>query len=109
MGDVGATATLYVCPGHTGPGAAVMASTATFGPLLTWDQVREVAAAGVEIGNHSLIHHPLDVLPPAVLDREVREGAYHTGVASVVQVVGLRSPAEHVATPPPAGFCRFPM
>lgn len=24
------------------------------------------------------------------LDREVREGAYHTGVASVVQVVGLR-------------------
>jgi hypothetical protein len=25
------------------------------------------------------------------LDREVREGAYHTGVASVVQVVGLRA------------------
>ena len=30
------------------------------------------------------------------LDREVREGAYHTGVASVVQVVGVRPPA---ATP----------
>lgn len=28
------------------------------------------------------------------LDREVREGAYHTGVASVVQVVGLRRHAE---------------
>lgn len=30
------------------------------------------------------------------LDREVREGAYHTGVASVVQVVGLR---QHVEPP----------
>jgi SAM-dependent methyltransferase len=31
------------------------------------------------------------------LDREVREGAYHTGVASVVQVVGMR-PADPVTT-----------
>ncbi len=73
LDEVAATATLYVCPGHTGPGAAVMASTATFGPLLSWDQVREVAAAGVEIGNHSLLHHPLDVQLPAVLDREIRD------------------------------------
>jgi peptidoglycan/xylan/chitin deacetylase (PgdA/CDA1 family) len=69
----GATATLYVSVGHIGDGAAPMATTATFGPLLTWDQVREVAAAGVEIGNHSLLHHPLDVLRPAVLDREIRD------------------------------------
>jgi SAM-dependent methyltransferase len=33
------------------------------------------------------------------LDREVREGAYHTGLASVVQVVAVRPPA---ATHPPA-------
>lgn len=32
------------------------------------------------------------------LDREVREGAYHTGVASVVQVIGVR-PAGVAATP----------
>jgi SAM-dependent methyltransferase len=37
------------------------------------------------------------------LDREVREGAYHTGVASVVQVVGLRPHAEPAAAPGPAG------
>jgi SAM-dependent methyltransferase len=37
------------------------------------------------------------------LDREVREGAYHTGVASVVQVVGLRQHAEPGAAPDPAG------
>jgi peptidoglycan/xylan/chitin deacetylase (PgdA/CDA1 family) len=71
--DVGASATLYICPGHTGPGAAVMASTSTFGPLLSWDQIREVAAAGVEIGNHSLLHHPLDVQLPRALDREIRD------------------------------------
>ncbi|HVK13500.1 MAG TPA: class I SAM-dependent methyltransferase [Gemmataceae bacterium] len=28
------------------------------------------------------------------LDRDVREGAYHTGVASVVQIVGRRPPSE---------------
>ncbi len=71
--DVGATATLYVSVGHIGTAAAPMATTGTFGPLLSWDQVREVAAAGVEIGNHSLIHHPLDVLRPTVLDREIRD------------------------------------
>jgi peptidoglycan/xylan/chitin deacetylase (PgdA/CDA1 family) len=40
---------------------------------MTWDQLREVAAAGVEIGNHSFIHHPLDVLEPDQLDREIIE------------------------------------
>ncbi|OLB81911.1 MAG: hypothetical protein AUI14_01625 [Actinobacteria bacterium 13_2_20CM_2_71_6] len=71
--DVGATATLYVSVGHIGSGAAPMATTDTFGPLLSWDQVREVAAAGIEIGNHSLIHHPLDVLRPLVLETEIRD------------------------------------
>lgn len=37
------------------------------------------------------------------LDREVREGAYHTGVASVVQVVGLRQHAEPGDPSAPAG------
>lgn len=36
------------------------------------------------------------------LDREVREGTYHTGVASVVQVVGVR-PAGPPDIQPPAG------
>jgi SAM-dependent methyltransferase len=36
------------------------------------------------------------------LDREVREGAYHTGVASVVQLIGVKS-AEPAATPPTGG------
>jgi peptidoglycan/xylan/chitin deacetylase (PgdA/CDA1 family) len=32
-----------------------------------------VAAEGIEIGNHSLLHHPLDVLPKPVLDKEIRD------------------------------------
>jgi peptidoglycan/xylan/chitin deacetylase (PgdA/CDA1 family) len=39
--------------------------------MLTWDELAEVRDAGVEIGNHSWIHHPLDVLPPAQLRDEV--------------------------------------
>jgi peptidoglycan/xylan/chitin deacetylase (PgdA/CDA1 family) len=38
---------------------------------MSWNELAEVAAAGIEIGNHSLIHHPLDVLPPAQLREEV--------------------------------------
>ena len=37
------------------------------------------------------------------LEREVREGAFHTGVASVVQVVGLRPQAAPGVAPGPAG------
>jgi len=37
------------------------------------------------------------------LDWEVREGAYHTGVASVVQIVGLRPHAEPGGAPAQAG------
>jgi SAM-dependent methyltransferase len=36
------------------------------------------------------------------LDREVREGAYHTGVAAVVQIIGVK-PAEPASTPPTGG------
>ena len=36
----------------------------------------------------------LDFVHAREVDREVREGAYHTGVASVVQVVGLRPHAD---------------
>ncbi len=69
--ELGAGATLYVSVGHIGHSAAHMATTNTFGPLLSWDQVREVGAAGVEIGNHSLIHEPMDVLTRDSLERQV--------------------------------------
>ncbi|MCW2640004.1 MAG: hypothetical protein JWP76_2310 [Dactylosporangium sp.] len=74
LSDLNASATLYMSVGHAGEPASWLGPHApAFGPLLTWDQLRQVAAAGVEIGSHSMIHHPLDVLPSAQLDREVRD------------------------------------
>jgi peptidoglycan/xylan/chitin deacetylase (PgdA/CDA1 family) len=70
--ETGAGATLYASVGHLGGTAGWLGESAPdFGPMLTWDELAEVAAAGVEIGNHSLIHHPLDVLPPAQLRNEI--------------------------------------
>jgi peptidoglycan/xylan/chitin deacetylase (PgdA/CDA1 family) len=40
--------------------------------MLDWDQVRELAAAGVEIGGHSHTHPQLDQLGDAALWRELR-------------------------------------
>jgi peptidoglycan/xylan/chitin deacetylase (PgdA/CDA1 family) len=68
----GATATLYASVGHLGGHADWLGGfSADFGPLMSWAELAEVADAGVEIGNHSLIHHPLDVLPPAQMHVEI--------------------------------------
>jgi peptidoglycan/xylan/chitin deacetylase (PgdA/CDA1 family) len=68
----GAGATLYASVGHLGGHAGWLGRYApAFGPMLTWAELAEVAAAGIEIGNHSLVHHPLDVLSPAQLRDEV--------------------------------------
>jgi peptidoglycan/xylan/chitin deacetylase (PgdA/CDA1 family) len=70
---IGARATLYASVGHLGGQASWLGRQApAFGPMLTWDELAEVAAAGVEIGSHGLLHHPLDVLPPAQLRAEIR-------------------------------------
>jgi peptidoglycan/xylan/chitin deacetylase (PgdA/CDA1 family) len=41
------------------------------GPMLSWGQVLEVAARGVEVGAHSHTHPELDAFFPRVLEREV--------------------------------------
>jgi peptidoglycan/xylan/chitin deacetylase (PgdA/CDA1 family) len=70
--SVGAGATLYASVGHLGAKADWLGRwSPDFGKLLTWAELAEVADAGVEIGNHSLIHHPLDVLPAGQLRDEI--------------------------------------
>jgi peptidoglycan/xylan/chitin deacetylase (PgdA/CDA1 family) len=72
LAAAGARATLYASVGHLGAYADWLGRWAPdFGRMLTWEELAEVAAAGVEIGNHGLVHHPLDVLPPAVLREEI--------------------------------------
>lgn len=69
----GARATLYASVGHLGGSAGWLGRWAPdFGPMLTWAELAEIAEAGVEIGNHGMVHHPLDVLPTAQLRREVK-------------------------------------
>jgi peptidoglycan/xylan/chitin deacetylase (PgdA/CDA1 family) len=73
LSAAGARATLYVAVGHVGRPAAWLGKHADdFAPMLSWDEVCEVAAAGVEIGSHSLVHTPLDVLPERMIDVQVR-------------------------------------
>jgi peptidoglycan/xylan/chitin deacetylase (PgdA/CDA1 family) len=72
LADADATATLYASVGHLGQHADWLGTWAgDFGPLLTWSELAEVADAGVEIGSHSLVHHPLDVLPRGQLQTEI--------------------------------------
>jgi peptidoglycan/xylan/chitin deacetylase (PgdA/CDA1 family) len=74
LAGAGARATLYPTVGHLGGSADWLGAAASaLGPVMTWSQLAEVADAGVEIGNHGLHHHPLDVLPAEQLDREVRD------------------------------------
>ncbi|AGZ43273.1 hypothetical protein AFR_25035 [Actinoplanes friuliensis DSM 7358] len=71
LAEAGAGATLYASVGHLGERAGWLGRWAPdFGRLLTWDELADVAAAGIEIGNHSLLHHPLDVLPADRLREE---------------------------------------
>jgi peptidoglycan/xylan/chitin deacetylase (PgdA/CDA1 family) len=69
----GSRATLYASTGHLGGHADWLGDwAAAFGPMLTWDELAEVGTSdAVEIANHSEIHHPLDVLPPAQLRGEL--------------------------------------
>jgi peptidoglycan/xylan/chitin deacetylase (PgdA/CDA1 family) len=72
LAELGISATLYPAVGHLGGPATWLGRHAgAVGTLLTWAQLREVAAAGIEIGSHGLVHHPLDVLPVAQVRREV--------------------------------------
>ncbi|MFU8858759.1 MAG: polysaccharide deacetylase family protein, partial [Deferrisomatales bacterium] len=42
-------------------------------PMLTWDQVREMAEAGMEIGAHTVTHPVLSLLTPERQEQEIRE------------------------------------
>ena len=40
-------------------------------PMITWEQLSEIAASGIECGSHSHSHPQLDVLPPHVARNEI--------------------------------------
>jgi len=67
----GLTATLYVVAGAVGGQADWLADLGQPPPMLTWDQVRDLAREGCEIGSHSLSHPELDTLRAGPLAAEV--------------------------------------
>ncbi|MEU2349037.1 polysaccharide deacetylase family protein [Modestobacter sp. NPDC049651] len=65
---VGARATMYVPTGDVG---LRLAEDDPHGSRLSWAELADVAAAGVEIGSHSVNHRTMDVLSDAELRVEI--------------------------------------
>lgn len=65
-----ATASLYVTTGWLAD-AGPHWTGAPLGEMLSWGQLAEIAAEGVEIGGHSHSHPQLDQLPPGLLRYEL--------------------------------------
>jgi len=66
----GFTATVFVTTGWIDDAGKYAAGPA-LGPMLSWSQIRELAAAGVEIGAHSHGHPQLDQIPARQLRDEL--------------------------------------
>jgi peptidoglycan/xylan/chitin deacetylase (PgdA/CDA1 family) len=89
----------------------VTASWIDQSPHMRWDQIRELASAGMEIGTHSLTHRPPASLTAAELDHELREsrriledglgipvmtgsaptGFHHPGIGAAARAAGYRA------------------
>lgn len=87
----GATATVYVLAGRLG-GDNSWDDDAPRKPLMTADQVREAAAAGMEIGSHGLMHRHLPRLGEDELTEELVGSR-----ARLAEVIG--APVEALAYP----------
>lgn len=61
-------------------------------PLMTWDQIKELANAGMEFGSHTVNHPDVTQLAPADLERELAESK-----REIEQRTGRR--AEHFCYP----------
>jgi peptidoglycan/xylan/chitin deacetylase (PgdA/CDA1 family) len=66
----GFTATLFATSGWIAGRGGRAGRNAPAG-MLTWDQLAEIAGAGIEIGAHTLSHPQLDQLPEDLLRREL--------------------------------------
>ncbi|MFB8117955.1 polysaccharide deacetylase family protein [Streptomyces sp. NPDC055962] len=85
----GCTATVFVLPGRPG-GSNTWDPLGPRRPLLTEEGIRTVAAAGMEVGSHGLLHQDLTALP----GDELREETH-----------GSRDALRRILGQPPAGFC----
>lgn len=108
----GFTATLYVTTAFVGGTSRWLQHMGEgMRPMLTWEQLTEISASGIECAGHTHTHPPLDMLPPSVAcDEIVRSkdlledhlgqpvssfaypfGYYNASVRRIVQVAGYAS------------------
>jgi peptidoglycan/xylan/chitin deacetylase (PgdA/CDA1 family) len=92
----GFTATAFVIAGRLG-GVNGWDALGPRKPLLTAGQVREVAAAGVEIGSHGLRHVPLTDTSDLALIREQRVSRQILQDVTGTEVPGFCYPYGHVS------------
>lgn len=85
----GCTATVFVLPGRLG-GSNVWDPLGPRKPLLTGDEIRTVAQAGMEIGSHGMRHRDLTELS----DEELRAETHRS-----------RELIQHITGTAPDGFC----
>lgn len=101
----GFSATLYVVSGHVGGTNDWSTTPPKLGihPLMTWDRMRECAAAGLEIGAHTMTHRDLKTLTPEQIDQELTgcrrdiEARLEQPCDSFAYPYGRVSPAAHAA------------
>ncbi|MGB8816669.1 MAG: polysaccharide deacetylase family protein [Rhizobiaceae bacterium] len=68
----GLSATLYVVSGCVGGQSHWLAPLGEGNrPMLTWEELSNVRAAGIEIGAHTMSHPQLDILNPAQAQKEI--------------------------------------
>ena len=66
------TATLYIATAFVGNTSRWLQHMGEgMHPMLTWVQLAEINASGIECGAHSHTHRPLDMLPPSVVRDEI--------------------------------------
>jgi peptidoglycan/xylan/chitin deacetylase (PgdA/CDA1 family) len=71
LGAHGAPATLFVPTAYVGRSAAWMSGVDAHRPMLSWDALGDLAAAGMEVGSHGHLHLAADINEPEL----VREDA----------------------------------
>ncbi len=110
--EYGFVSTLYVATAFVGDTSRFLRREyETTRPMLTWDQLIEIAAAGIECGAHSHRHEQLDVLPGDMARAEIARsrrvleeklsqpvasfaypyGYYQSAVKQMVQAAGYSS------------------
>ena len=68
----GFTATLYVATAFVGGTSRWLQHMGEgMRPMLTWEQLAEISASGIECAAHTHTHRPLDMLPPSVARDEI--------------------------------------